>query len=100
MSKRGYLIRKAKRDKFIAQHINETHIQAFLERKLKEAVEQIGLDKTEWCCVSVEQATYSKRTQVVVTIPGFSSVGDTSELISEHIETARKFNELEKLKTK
>lgn len=87
MSKRNYLLRKAKKDRFIIDNMNETHIQAFLERKLKEAIEEIDCGLSRYN-IDLGVRSYSKGLRIAVSIPEFSSVLHEAKTIDEHIKIA------------
>jgi hypothetical protein len=87
MSKRNYLLKKAKKDRFIIDNMNETHIQAFLERKLKEAIEKIG-DGESLYTIDLGVRSYMKGLRISVSIPNFSSICHEAKTIDEHIDFA------------
>ncbi len=87
MSKRNYLLRKAKKDRFIIDNMNETHIQAFLERKLNKAIEKIG-DGESLYTIDLGVRSYKNGMVISVCFTDFSSICHEAKTIDDHIDFA------------
>lgn len=105
MSK-NFKTRKAAKDRFIVDNMNESHIEKYMQNKVSQIEKELGLNKSsvsDYVNLNFSLGIWDHlRISIGFNIGGIceSTVSTRCEKIKTHIEAAKKQIELEQLKRK